>query len=203
MKKFIAICLCFALLLSLTACSSEKIEDILTWDTVDYNIENYKSKRESIANAAYFLPTLEVLGEYSRVNYSYQHTEMIIFQAETIALYVEYTPEMYRAMKKVILSSGNFLEQTLICADGASYQTTPANFTYRGYQFKTGVSDKDHSSTYCKEFILVGMNDEKCRIAFCYFYDMDLDYIDSTDKTEQEAITKFMDEYFAWNDFAE
>ena len=201
MKKFIAICLCVAVVLSLSACSAEMIEDLFTWDTVDYNIENYESKRNSIANAAYFLPTLEALGEYSRVNYSYQHTEMLIFQAQTISLYLEYTPEMYRAMKEVVLSSGNFLEKTLLCSDGASYQTTPANFTYRGYQFKTGVSEKDHSSDYCKEFILVGMSDEKCRIAFCYFYDMDLDYIDDADKSEQEVATKFMDEYFAWNDF--
>ena len=188
MKKLIILFLCMTMFLSLTACGNQ----------YDYSMENYESRRETIPNASYYLPTLEALGDYERINYSYQRTPVVIFEAQTITLFVEYSPAIYKAMKTTLLSSGDFLTETLYCDD--SYASPPPQFTYKDYLFKTadGVS-----SFSCKNFAVVGMNDEKCRIVFCYFYDIDLDHMGTTDKTEQETITEFMDEYFAWNDFTD
>lgn len=191
MKKLFPVILVLIILLS--ACSSNKY---------DYAIENYEDKRESIPNASDFLPALADLGEYIKISYAYQYTPLLIFQVETVSLFVEYSPETYLQIKNTILDSYHFLEKTVICDDGASYQSAPANFTFKSYQFKTAVYPWSSGGDYCKQFLMVGTNDEKCRLAFCYFYDMDLDYIGSVEKSEDETINKFMDEYFSWNDLA-
>ncbi|MBE6959085.1 MAG: hypothetical protein E7447_08060 [Ruminococcaceae bacterium] len=191
MKKLLVLFLCLAMFVALSACSGNQC---------DYDIKNYESKREGIPHASDFLPTLTQLGEYTKISYSYQFTPLLLFQVETVSLFVEYSPQMYQQMKDTLPETYYFLEKTVLCDDGASYQSAPASFTYKGYQFKTAVYPESQGGGYCKQFLMVGTDDEKCRLAFCYFYDMDLDYVGDADKTEEEVITKFMDEYFSWND---
>jgi hypothetical protein len=46
----------------------------------------------------------------------------------------------------------------------------------------------------------IGTDDDKNRIAYCYFYDFDLDTFGSVNRSEQEMITDFINDFFDWND---
>lgn len=194
MKKFIALLLVLLTLLPLVGCGI--LANFRGVTLVD--IEGYEEKRAELHYAKDFLPTLSDLGEYVDISYSYKLTPILLFQSDTIALWVEYSPEVYEERKAALLSSYTFLEETQISPDGEQYLSPPAAFTYKDYSFQTAVNSSNYS--YCKSFALIGVNDEKCQIAYLYFYDIDLDYIDTTTKSEQECITKFIDKYFYWND---
>ena len=53
-----------------------------------------------------------------------------------------------------------------------------------------------------KSFILVGYSDQANKIAYCYFYDFDLDLLAWEGEDALTAMHQFMDEHFHWNDIA-
>ena len=74
-------------------------------------------------------------------------------------------------------------------------------FEYQGYEFRTVEGEYDYHNY--KYFVMIGTNDEKCRIAYCYYADFDLDYIGTTEESEEEIVDKYMKKYFYWNDIAD
>ena len=109
---------------------------------------------------------------------------------------------MYELKEAEVLSSYEFLTETKYTSDGLSYQSPPAEFEYKGYKFSTAIDPADPMGSYCKSFALIGVNDTNCSIAYCYFYDLDLDTFGSTEIPEQQMITEFIDKYFYWNDIS-
>ena len=51
-----------------------------------------------------------------------------------------------------------------------------------------------------KFFILVGYNDEINRIAYCYYSNIDHDYIAESGDDHLQQMIHFMDTRFYWND---
>ena len=202
MKKLLSIAICIAVILSLTSCTEVKRIGSGLWGFVDRDIENYEEKRLDTDYASDYMPTLGELGDYTDASYSYQYTTMILFESKAISLFVEYSDAHYGEKKNEILSSYVFLEETMLSAGGENYQSAPASFEYGGYNFRTSADLEfpNYESCACKSFALIGLNDDKKRIAFCYYYDADLDTFGSTSQSEEAMITEFIDDYFDWND---
>ena len=194
MKKLISIVLCLATILTLTSC----------FQKTNKNVKNYEEKREQVPYAGALMPTLEELGEYSDISFAYRYQYIIMFETETIALFVEYADNVYETKKAEALASYKFLEKTKISSDGKEYLSPSASFSYRGYAFQTAPNPEnpyiDTERELCKSFALIGFDDEAHKIAYCYFYDLDLDCIDTTEKTEEEMMADFIEESFFWND---
>ncbi len=203
MKKTVAILVTLVMLLSLTSCGNVKMPEpgMLAFTNRDMN--KYNETLTEIENASEYMPTLDELDGYSDISFSYQHTVMFIYESHSIALFAEYPDSKYEDKKTQVLDSYEFLEKTILSENGETYQSAPAKFDYDEYTFRTVASSSDgiNSPFYmCKSFAFIGFNDNKNRIAFCYFYDFDLDTMGSIEQTEQEMITEFINDFFDWND---
>ena len=134
-KLFVKItALILFLLLFLTSCSSVKRIEPFVWGFSNCNIDKYEKNRAKIEYASEFMPHLDDITDYEDISCSYQHTTMILFESNSIALFVEYPSELYEEKKAQALSSYEFLEETVISGD--VYCTPPAQFEYNGYDFK-------------------------------------------------------------------
>ena len=202
MKKLIAVFLCALCVFAMTSCTTVRVIEPFVLGITNDAIQKYEYKREKVECADEFLPTLASLGEYERIRYSSQDTGSIFFESNAIALFVEYAPSIYEQRKAEVLSSYEFLQETVVSNSGSYYCSPPAKFEYRSYIFQTTVKTDvvSYYDSYCKSFAFIGVNDAACRMAYLYFYDFDLDSMGSTDETEQEMITEFIDKYFYWND---
>ena len=202
MKKAISIVLSLVILLSLTSCTHIKTIELGVFGFTNRNINKYESLVTEIGDASEYMPALDTLDGYTDISFSHQHSIIFIFEADSIALFVEYPDDIYEDKKTQVLDSYEFLEATIISEDGKNYQSAPATFEYGEYDFRTtALPDSLNSMVYMtKSFAFIGINDDKNRIAFCYFYDIDLDTMGSTEQSEQEMITEFIDDYFDWND---
>lgn len=202
MKKLFAkaTALILFVLLFLTSCSSIKRIEPFVWGFSNSDIDKYEKNRSKIEYASEFMPSLDDLDGYCDISYSHQKTTMVFFESNSITLFVEYPTELYEEKKAETISSYEFLQETV--TSGEVYCTPPAEFEYKGYSFKTAV--KPYVTQYtqygCKSFAFVGVNDEKCRLAYCYFYDFDLDIFASTAKSEEQAVSDFINDFFNWND---
>jgi hypothetical protein len=192
------------MIFSLTACGNIKEVEPFIWGFSNHNIDKYEKKRTEIKYASDYMPALDELDGYTDISYSYQYTNLIFFDSYTMALFVEYPDNVYEEKKTKALTSYEFLEETWISKDGESYQSAPAKFEYGGYDFQTSANLNISNYNNCawKSFAFIGVNDDENRIAYCYFYDFDLDTFGSINNysSEQEMITDFINEYFDWND---
>lgn len=50
----------------------------------------------------------------------------------------------------------------------------------------------------CKSFAIVGFDDENRGIVYCYYYNIDLDYIAEPDDNLNEKMREFMSISFEW-----
>ena len=190
MKKVLAIILCVTLIFTFTSCG-----------TKSRSIRKYEKKRNEIEYATEFMPSIDDLDGYTDINCSHKWT-YFLFDVDTLSLFVEYPSEIYKEKKADVLSSYEFLEETIISDDGDEYLSTPARFEYGGYSFKTApkLDIPRYAGCAHKSFAFIGFNDDKNRIAYCYFYDFHLDLIGLTNFSEQEMATKYIEDYFYWND---
>jgi hypothetical protein len=202
MKKAFSIILCLVLLFSLTSCGSIKRIEPFVWGFSNHNIDNYEKNRAKIEYTSDYMPDLNELDGYNAISYSYQYTNLVFFDSNSIALFVEYPKDLYEEKKNEVLASYDFLEATKISKDGECYQSAPAKFEYGGYDFCTYANLTVGYYTDCayKSFGFIGTDDDKNRIAYCYFYDFDLDTFGSVNRSEQEMITDFINDFFDWND---
>ena len=207
-KKIALLLMILTIPLCMTSCKKYDIENIGTISIIDDEIENYPDVIAEVEYASDFLPALSDLSDYTNIRYSYRKRYysllffLPMFVSEDVTLFVEYPDDIYEDKKTQVLDSYEFLEATIISEDGKNYQSAPATFEYGEYDFRTtALPDSLNSMVYMtKSFAFIGVNDDKNRIAFCYFYDIDLDTMGSTEQSEQEMITEFIDDYFDWND---
>ena len=204
MKKLVSIILCLIMLFTLTSCGKVKRVEPLVWGFSNHNINNYEKKREKIEYASDYLPPLDELNGYADISYSYQYTYMLVFEVYSFAIFLEYPADIYEKKKLEVLSSYDFLEETIISKDGQSYQSPPAKFEYGEYILQTSVNSNvgSYNNSFCKSFAFIGVNDNKNRIVYCYTYDFDLDTFGSIERyeSEQDMITQYIDDFYDWND---
>ena len=201
-KRIVILLMIFAIMMSMTSCARFRVNDIFSCSIVDYDIENYTEKVANIKFANKFMPDLSELNGYADISYSHLQTHMGItfflpmFEANGIALWVEYPEDIYDQKKEEVFARYDFIEEEIY--DGEHLVTPFANFEYNGYDFKADVNED--FSIACRSFILIGCNDDANRIAYCYYFDPDNDYIASSQLTATLQMKAFLDFNFEWND---
>lgn len=192
MKKifqgFFAFVIITIFVFSLASCA---IENIFNRTDIDTNIENYETKRNEVISAKNYMPSLSELGEYENVSFGHKITNGF-FKTETVSLFLEYSSESYLENKEQLLSKYQFFDSAVVDYNG-NFVMPVAEIDYGGYHFQIASNDK---YSPCKSFVMVGYDDVGCRLALCYFYDVELDYIAEADENPLEKMQEFIKRYF-------
>ena len=116
----------------------------------------------------YALPTLEMLEPYENTRFHYQVRDAALFQAHAFVLIVEYSEQEYKMQKEAIENTYFWRTEGI---EGETENVLP-EFNLDGFDFRS-VS----GGYYPNEMFLLGTCDEAWEIAYIYFYDGDLDYV--------------------------
>ena len=141
------------------------------------DIDKYEKYVEEVKYASTLMPNLDDLNSYTDAKFGYKHVlyfTILGFQSDNISLFVTYD-DNYTEEKQSVLSSYDFLKEEEL----GEFPVT--SFDYRGYSFQI-VPNRDYrndGSCTCKTFMMIGYNDANNTIAYLYFYDFDIDYIDN------------------------
>lgn len=162
------------------------------------SIKNYLNTGTKIdTEAKNFMPAIEELPKYQGISYKYNHTSIILFETDAIALVVNYDEETYKKEKEKLTEKYKFLDQKVVSDfDKSKYYIPEYKFSINSYDFKVPEGDDNYKAKYPKSFGMIGMSDEKKSIAYLYFYDYDLDYIKSDSGS---PMADFIRKYFKYD----
>ena len=138
-----------------------------------------------------FIPNVDDLGKYKDIDYQCVTTDIVgLFCSQASTLCVEYDNETYQEEKAKLEDKYVFLGPKL----GRWYrQLIPeSRFSIGSYDFKIVKKIYDVDCSIPSDFVMIGTSDEKKRIAYLYFVDQDLNYID-------ESMEVFVREYFKYD----
>ncbi len=144
---------------------------VLFGDSVSYNVEKYNEVLESVD----VLPALDEIGNYEDLYFKHYHDRMLFFVSDAYTLKVSYDVQNYNKEKELL--SEKFVYQT----DTLRYNENEKepHFQYDGFEFNVLDVNK-YDLMYPKKLVLVGFSDQKQEIAYVYYYDFDLDVIDTS-----------------------
>lgn len=160
----------------------------------DFDLNDYLKSGNIIDKyAAEVLPDLESLPEYKSVFYAYHHDQTcLIFQSETMLLRVTYDRDTYKAEKEKLDEIHSFLDHTVSEENHPDHFLMPEyEFSINSYEFRVVDYKGTQYTLYPHFFGLIATSDKYCRIAYMYFYDLDLDYISG-------SMADFVREYFPY-----
>ena len=163
-------------------------------ETVSTDISKYREDIDSIGNAAEFMPDIEALADYIYISYSKKtkvDSRFMGFIGNGLALFVQYDESVYESKKAEVLNSYTFPEASLFDNQGDIPLT---EFIYEGYRMNV-IFDGNYG---CKSFAIVGFDDENRGIVYCYYYNIDLDYIAKQGDDLNEKMHEFMSISFEW-----
>lgn len=204
-KKLALLLMVFTIPLCMTSCKTHDIENIGIISIIDDEIENYPDVIVEVKYASDFLPAFSDLSEYTNIRYSYRERYygflffLPMFVSDGVTLFVEYSEDVYEQKKAETLANYEFISEEIYASDGTLISPL-AQFEYKGYFFQADINEEMDSTV--KSFILVGYSDQANKIAYCYFYDFDLDLLAWEGEDALTAMHQFMDEHFHWNDIA-
>ncbi len=147
------------------------------------NIDEYLNTNTDIDIASsYVMPKLETLAEYEGISYNLVEQSLIVFESQSIALKVKYTKNAYENEKDTLVNQYEFLDSKVLSDfDNSKYYIPEYEFSISEYDFKVVDISSDPNTQYPKSFGMIGTSDSQNSIVYLYYYDLDLDYIDSTD----------------------
>lgn len=135
---------------------------------------NLKSENPDIRLA----PDVSDFGNYKDISFKYYKKHMLFFRSEAYTLTASYDKNTYLKEKEYFKNSYTFYKEP-ICNDPdlplEDYKLKP-NFNIDGYEFSV-VSHED--ADFPHNIFFFGFNNKENKIAFIYYYDFDLDYIES------------------------
>lgn len=138
-----------------------------------------------------FMPAIEDLPEYQNISYKYNHFSLVLFETEGITLIVKYDEETYEDEKKKLAEKYEFLDHKVFSIfDQSKYYIPEYEFSINNYIFKVADSSENYQAAYPKSFGMIGISDEEKSIAYLYFLDLDLDYIDNDNETPMAVFVK-------------
>ncbi len=111
-----------------------------------------------------------------------------MFESEGISLFLDYKEEDFASEKDKVLTSYTFIDSPIIGDDGY-YQFPVSSFDYKDYSFKVSPKYPYYEGTEeysCKSFTMVGFDEVNKSIAYLYYYDADIDYLDDNKSTEED-----------------
>ena len=164
-----------------------------------FDINKYDYYREKIKYAEKMLPSLDEVGNPINKEFAYRcvvYNRFIGFVSDGISLFLDYDENDYDSEKETILNSYTFLDSPK--KDSTGYWQFPvSSFGYSGYSFK--IVPKDEYS--CKSFTMIGFDEENNSIAYLYFHDFDIDYLEDGNATEEEKnkrMPRLIETAFYW-----
>ena len=147
--------------------------------------EDYESFLSKASDAEFLMPSTDDLGKYEDVVFGYKNHVVSVYllaDSDGVSVFVSYNKEHYEEEKEKVLTRYAFLTEPLV--DRGNYTYPVASFDYNGYSFR--ITAKDHHAP--KSFMMVGVNDEKMKIAYLYYYDVELDYLAEGNADEAKRI---------------
>ena len=162
------------------------------------NIKKYLNSGTKLdAYAKNFMPAIEDLPKYQGISCKYNHTSIILFETDTVMLVVNYDEETYKKEKEKLTEKYKFLNQkAVVDFDTSKYCIPEYEFSINNYDFKVVDESDNYKAKYPKSFGMIGISDEKKSIAYLYFYDYDLDYIQ---KDNESPMANFVKKYFKYD----
>lgn len=137
------------------------------------NIEHYKELTQSVD----IMPKLNELGNYEDYSFKYhKDSHFIFFMEQAYTLKVTYDDENYEKEKEAL--EDKYIYRSKKFTSYGENNKEPY-FSIDSFEFKI-LSDAYESLGYPKDIIFVGTSDEENTIAYVYFTDTDLDYIDTS-----------------------
>ncbi|KAF5051269.1 hypothetical protein DSECCO2_420910 [anaerobic digester metagenome] len=166
------------------------------WNTT--NIKKYLNSGNKIDTyAKNFMPSIEDLPKYQDISYKYNHTSIILFESEAITLVVNYNQETYEKEKEKLAEKYRFLDHKVISHyDKSKYYIPEYEFSISNYDFKVVDGKENYEAKYPKSFGMIGISDEEKSIAYLYYLDFDLDYIQ---QDKDSPMADFIKENFKYN----
>lgn len=171
MKKIVILC---------TICCIGFIAGIyFIWFEIDGTITNndinvYKQMTLSDKTA----PDIDDFGKYSNIDFKFFRKHMLFFRSDSYTLISSYNKDTYLKEKEEFKSSYAFYNEP-ICNDPDLslnvYKLKP-HFSIDGYEFSV-ISSVD--ADFPHDIYFWGFNDNENKIAFIYYHNFDLDYIES------------------------
>lgn len=143
-----------------------------------------------------FMPDIEDLPEYKNISYKYNNKSIILFASDAITLVAEHDEETYENEKEKLTKIYSFLKRKVVSdADERKYYIPEYEFSINSYDFKIVDENNNYNGEYPKSFGMIGTSDKKKSIAYLYFYDTDLDYIENDN---EKPMANFVKEYFEY-----
>ncbi|WP_346848642.1 hypothetical protein [uncultured Clostridium sp.] len=162
------------------------------------NIKKYLNNGTRIdTHAKNFMPAIVDLPKYQDISYKYNHVPRIFFETDTITLVVKYDEETYKKEKENLTEKYRFLDHKVVSDfDVSEYYIPEYEFSINDYDFKVADGNDNYETIYPKSFGMIGISDKKKSIAYLYFYDYDLDYIQ---KDNKNPMVDFVKKYFKYD----
>lgn len=127
------------------------------------------------------MPQLSSLGDYKSVGTLYHQADDLFFEWKAYTLIAEYEEVAFETAAEEMRERYVFQNAALI--DKVEEYTHSPDFELDGYSFSVLALNvySQEDSEFPEEIYFVGVNKSLKRIAYVYFYDPDLDYVESLD----------------------
>ena len=183
MLRFFALLTALVLAFSLSSCIK-----------TDTDIDTYADDVKSYM-AGSFMPDLAEIGDYKKVDY-FSRKDTTIFPDYSLQLVAEYGEEEFALEKERLADAYTYVDgaQTVLGPVDVLYTLPVEAFSAAGFDFKVTVFD---DTVYPKNFGMVGISEETCRIAYLWVYSPDLDYICEADDDKTEKMLEFIEYNFS------
>lgn len=133
----------------------------------------------NIAENNDFLPGLDELGEYDDIFFQYMHRSMLIFESDAYVLKISYDDDDYEEQKAALNNIYSYQSTPL----GSDFESPKEpEFTVDTFSFRV-LSMEEYDFSYPHQLVFVGISDENKQIAYVYYYDTDLDFIETSFET--------------------
>lgn len=136
------------------------------------------------------MPPISNIGDYEDLRFQYYHKNMLFFESDSYSLVAKYDANTYLEQKDILDEKYVFQEKNL--PDMKDVDKKPM-FSIGTFNFRLLCLDtyKDEDLIYPKKMVFIGTSDNDYEIAYIYFQDLDLDYIDT-------SFENFLKEYCKW-----
>ncbi|MBE6587648.1 MAG: hypothetical protein E7647_04445 [Ruminococcaceae bacterium] len=167
MKKIsLLLALCMLVTAMLTACSDKYASS---------EADDYQEYLELVLNSKSFMPVLDDLGEYTSFEATYKHSRTaILYQLDTVGLFVTYEDaDEFEYCLEELESDYRFFE------DYPDEGETDYLCEAGGYSIR--MVDAEYELEVYKSAMLIGVDEEKQKICYLFYYDPDMDVLGDLD----------------------
>lgn len=170
MKKIICVFMLICLLFSLTSCAPQR--------TMTKNLNKYDKYLSKVEYSQAYMPSIELLGEYSEATITYKYKYLVFFETYTVGVFLSYDDTNYSKQKEAILSDYEFFT-TQDEKVGSDWEAFLDNYHIR-------LVKEDYKYSTRQMGLLIGMDDTNCKICYLFYYDFDLDELKDLDSYIQK-----------------